>query len=121
MVIAAKYLTAIISGTNINWDNVIANIEDQLIDQSYKQELKATESTTTSITLSENTANFVVAIIMIPANYLINIFSAMGDLTGGTNFFSGIADLISIIKNSLSKEMINLVMLLAKVLATILA
>ena len=120
-IIAAKYLAALISGANINWDNTIANIEDQLIDQKYKQELKATESTSTSITLSENTANFVVAEIMIPANYLINIFSAMGDLTGGTNFFSGIADLVVVVKNSLSKEMINLVTLIGKVLTNILA
>ena len=121
MVIIAKYLTSLISGSTINWDNIVATIEDQLIDQSYKQQLKATETTSTSVTLSENTANFVVAIIMIPANFLINVFSAMGQLTGGTNFFSGIADLVVVVKNSLSKEMINLVTLVGKVLTNILA
>ena len=79
MVIIAKYLTSLISGSTINWDQVVATIEDQLIDQSYKQQLTATETTSTSVTLSENTANFVVAIIMIPANFLINVFSAKGN------------------------------------------
>lgn len=120
-VIAAKYLASLISGSAINWDKVISNIEDQLIDQDFRQRLTATQSTSTSVTLSENTANFVVSIIMIPTNYLINIFSAMGQLTGGTNFFSGIADLVAIVKNSLSKEMINLITLIGKVFTNILA
>ena len=120
-IIAAKYLVSLISGSSINWDSVIQNIEEQLIDQSYKQSATTTSATDTSITLSENTANFIVAQAIIPMNYLINIFSAMGALTGGDNFFTGIAEIISIVKNSLSKEMINLVTLVGKVLSSILA
>ena len=121
IVIIAKYLASIISGDSINWDKTIQNIEDQLINQDYKQKQTATKSISSSVTLTESTANFVVAIIMIPTNYLINIFSAMGDLTGGTNFFSGIAEIVSVLKNSLSKEMVNLVTLIAKVFSTFLA
>lgn len=120
-VIAAKFLAALIAGYEVNWDSIMTNIENQLIDQSFKQRLTATVTTSTSVSLSENSANFVVAIIMIPANYLINIFSAMGQLTGGTNFFTGIAELVAVVKNSLSKEMINLITLIGKVLANILA
>lgn len=120
-VIAAKFLAALIAGYEVNWDAIMTSIEDQLIDQSFKQRLTATVTTSSSVSLSENSANFVVAIIMIPANYLINIFSAMGQLTGGTNFFTGIAELVAVVKNSLSKEMINIITLVGKVLANILA
>ena len=120
-IIAAKYLASIISTTTINWNSIMNEIENQLIDQNYRQKQTPTETTATSITLSENTANFLVTVLMIPANYLINVLYSMGRLTGGNNFFTGMADIVHILKNSLSKEMINIVSLIGKILTNILA
>ena len=54
-------------------------------------------------------------------NYVINVFDALGDITGGKNFFSGIASMVSVVKNSFTKEMINLVSLIFKVGSNVLS
>ena len=54
-------------------------------------------------------------------NYLINVFDAMGEMIGGSNFFTGLAKFVAIIKNALSKEMVNLVSLVFKVGSNLLA
>lgn len=59
--------------------------------------------------------------LIIPMNYLINVFDAMGEMIGGSNFFTGLAKVVAIIKNALSKEMVNLVSLVFKVGSNLLA
>ena len=120
-VIAAKYLVAIISGADVQWEQMQQNIEDQLITQTYKRVASATEDTSTSVTLASNTADFLVTAFLVPANYLINIFDSMGNLVGSDNFFKGIAKMISVLKNSLSKELINLVTLVFKIATNIMS
>lgn len=121
-VIAAKYMVALISGSTTNWDQIQSDIEDSLITQSYRRVATSTTSVSSSITLASETANFIVTGVMIPANWLINVFDSTGQLIGGTtNFFTGLAKMIEIIKNALSKELINFTTLLFKVGSQLLA
>lgn len=120
--ILAKYAAAVIAGADIDWDEVINNIEKELINDKYKQLRTTTEDTETSIELAKNTANMIAAQILLAMNYGINIFDSAAVLVGGEkNFFTGIAKMLSVLKNSLSKEMINLVTLVFKVGSNILA
>ena len=120
-IISAKYMVAIISDSTTNWVAMQNTIEDQLITQSYKRVSSATTSMSTSITLATNTADFLVTAVLIPSNYLINVFDSVGLLVGSDNFFTGIAEMISVLKNALSKELINFVTLIFKVGTNILA
>ena len=121
-VIAAKYMVALISGSSTNWDQIQADIEKELISQTYVRVATSTESVSTSITLASTTADFLVTGVMIPANYLINVFDSTGQLIGGgSNFFTGLAKIISVLKNALSSELINFVTLFFKVGSQILA
>ena len=121
-VIAAKYMVAVISGSSTNWAQIQNDIENQLISQTYVRVASSTESLSTSITLASATADFLVTGVIIPANYLINIFDSTGQLIGGeSNFFTGLAKIISVLKNALSKELINFVTLLFKVGSQLLA
>jgi hypothetical protein len=113
--VLANYMLSLITGDTMDWATIQNTIEDQLISSEYKRVVQSTVSTDTSIQLSDNTAQFVVTASIIPMNYAINVFDAMGELTGGSNFFSGIAEMFSVLKNALSKEMINLVSLIFKV------
>lgn len=119
--VLANYMMSLITGDIMDWASIQNTIEDQLISSEYKRVVQNTVSTDTSIELSENTAQFVATATIIPMNYIINVFDAMGDLTGGSNFFSGIAEMFSVLKNALSKEMINLVSLIFKVGANLLS
>ncbi len=119
--VLANFMLSIITGSSVNWRTTQQEIEDQLISSEYKRQAQSTTSTTTSIKLSEKTAQFVVTSTIIPMNYFINVFDALGDITGGSNFFSGVAEGVSVLKNALSKEMINLVALVFKVGSNLLA
>ena len=113
--VEAKYLLSLISKTTIDWAEIQNNIEAQLVSSEYTKVDQASETTTTSITLGDNTASFIVTSTLIPANYLINVFHTTGEILGGDNFFTGLADMVHVVKNALSKEMINLVSLVFKV------
>ena len=119
--VASQYLLSIITGKTIDWTDIRTTIEDQLINADYKRVEQTTTTTSTSITLQQSTADFIVTSTIIPANYLINLFDSMGALVGGTNFFTGLAKMVSVLKNALSKELINLVSLVFKVGAEILS
>lgn len=119
--IEAQYLLAVITKKTVDWDGIADNIEDQLISTKYKRVAQSTVSTTTSITLESNTADFIVTASLIPANYLINVFDATGELFGGKNFFTGFAEMFHVLKNALSKEMVNLVSLVFKVSTNLLS
>ena len=121
-IIAAKYMVALISGSSTNWDLIQANIENQLISQKYMRVASSTTTVSSSISLASDTANFLVTGVIIPANYLINVFDSTGELVSGdTNFFTGLAELISVLKNALSKELISFVTLFFKVGSQLLA
>jgi len=121
-IIAAKYMVSLIADSKTNWDQIQADIEDSLISQTYRRTASSTKPVSSSITLATDTANFLVTGVMIPANYLINVFDSTGQLIGGdTNFFTGLAKLVSTLKNALSKELINLVTLVFKVFSQIMA
>lgn len=113
--IQGKYLVSLITGDTIDWADVRENIENQLIRPEYRRVEQASVSTATSITLEQNTADFIVSASLIPANYAINVFHSTGVVLGGNNFFTGLADMISVGKNALSKEMINIVSLIFKI------
>lgn len=119
--IMSKYLLSIFTGQTIDWQDIQENIETQLIKSEYRRTAQATEETATSITLEQNTADFLVTGSLIPANYLINVFHSAGMVIGGTNFFTGLADMVSILKDALSKELINLVSLVFKIGTQLLA
>tara|TARA_B100000963_G_scaffold166389_1_gene144462 strand:- start:271 stop:4383 length:4113 start_codon:yes stop_codon:yes gene_type:complete len=115
-VIAAKYMVSLISDSSTNWDQIQQNIENELISSSYKRVASSTEAVSSSVTLASDTANFLVTSVMIPANYLINVFDSTGQLISGeTNFFTGLAEVVSVLKNALSKELISFVTLFFKV------
>ena len=120
-IISAKYMVSIISGSTTDWVSIQNNIEDQLITQTYKRVASATETSKSSIDLAVNTADFIVTSVLIPMNYLINVFDSTGLLIGSDNFFTGIAKMLSILKNALSKELINLITLIFKVGASMIA
>lgn len=111
----SRYLVSIITGKVIDWEEIKDNIENQLINTEYRRVEQATGSTSTSITLEQNTADFLVTTSLIPTNYAINVFHSTGVLIGGTNFFTGLADMISVVKDAMSKELINLVSLIFKI------
>lgn len=117
----AQYLLAVIAKKTVDWDGIADNIEEQLISTKYKRVAQSTVSTSTSITLESNTADFLVTASLIPANYLINVFDATGELFGGKNFFSGFAEMFHVLKNAMSKELVNLVSLVFKVSANLLS
>ena len=119
--VLANFMLSLITGNSIDWKTTQKEIEDQLISSEYKRQVQSTTSTTTSIDLSDSTAQFVVTSGIIPMNYVINVFDALGDITGGDNFFSGIANMVSVVKNAFSKEMTNLVALIFKVGSNLLA
>lgn len=119
--VGSKYLLSIFTGQTIEWDDIQENIENQLIKAEYRRVEQATEETSTSITLEKTTADFLVTSSLIPANCLINIFHSAGMVIGGTNFFTGLADMVSVLKNALSKELINLVSLVFKIGTQLLA
>lgn len=117
----AQYLLAVIAQKTVDWDDIADNIEEQLINTKYKRVAQNTVSTSTSITLESNTADFLVTASLIPSNYLINVFDATGELFGGKNFFTGFAEMFYVLKNAMSKELVNLVSLIFKVSANLLA
>ena len=117
----AQYLLAVIAKKTVDWDGIADNIEEQLISTKYKRVAQKTVSTSTSITLESNTADFIVTASLIPTNYLINVFDATGELFGGKNFFSGFAEMFHVLKNAMSKELVNLVSLVFKVSANLLS
>lgn len=120
--ILAQYAAAVIANADVNWDEIIENIEKELINPKHRQVLSATTSTSSSIALAQNTANMVAAQVLLGMNYGINVFDAAAVLIGGDkNFFTGIAKMLSVLKNSLSKEMINIVTLIFKVGSNMLA
>lgn len=119
--VGGKYVLSIFTGQSIDWNDIQENIENQLIRADYRRTVQATGETSTSITLEQNTADFLVTGSLIPANYLINVFHSMGAVIGGTNFFTGLADMVSILKDALSKELINLVSLVFKIGTQLLA
>ena len=119
--VQANYLLSLITGNTVDWDDIQETIEDQLINSEHKRIAQTTTSTDTSIDLKDSTAQFVVTTTIIPMNYLINVFDAMGEMIGGSNFFTGLAKVVAIIKNALSKEMVNLVSLVFKVGSNLLA
>jgi len=113
--IEAQYLISVITKKTIDWHDIASTIEEQLISSNYRRVQQSTISTTTSITLETNTANFLVTASLVPSNYLINVFDATGRLFGGKNFFKGLAEMTYVVKNAMSKEMVNLVTLVFKV------
>lgn len=119
--IEAQYLISLITGTTIDWESMQENIENQLINQEYRRVEQASVSTSTSITLEENTAKFLITGALVPVNGIINIFHSTGTILGGDNFFTGLAEMASVGKNALSKEMINLVSLVFKIGTNLLA
>jgi hypothetical protein len=119
--VGGRYLLSIFTGQSIDWNDIQENIENQLIKADYRRTEQATGETSTSITLEQTTADFLVTEALIPANYLINIFHSTGVVIGGTNFFTGLADMVSILKDAVSKELINLVSLVFKIGTQLLA
>lgn len=119
--IQGRYLMSILTGTTIDWADIQDSIESQLISSEYRRVEQSTVSTSTSIALEQSTANFVVTASLIPANYLINVFDSLGRVLQGQNFFTGLAEMVSVLKNSFSKEMINLVSLMFKIGANLLS
>ena len=113
--IEAQYLLAVISQKKIDWDSIADSIEQQLISTEYRRVAQSTSSTPTSITLESNTADFIVTASLVPTNYIINVFDATGQLFGGKNFFTGLAEMTFVVKNAMSKEMVNIVTLIFKV------
>jgi hypothetical protein len=120
--ILAQYAASVLTETNIYWDDIIQDIDKELINGKYRQLQTTTMTTESSIALAENTASFVAAEIALLFNYGINVFDSAALLIGGDkNFFTGIANMISVLKNSLSKEMINIVTLVFKITTNMLA
>lgn len=119
--IEAQYLISLITGTTIDWESMQENIENQLINQEYRRVEQASVSTSTSITLEANTAKFLITGALVPINGIINIFHSTGTILGGDNFFTGLAEMASVAKNALSKEMINLISLVFKIGTNLLA
>ena len=119
--VAANYFLSLITGETVDWTGMQETIESQLISAEYRKVEQATVTTETSITLQENTANFLVTAVIIPANVIINVLHSAGMLLGGDNFFTGLAEAVSVFKNALSKEMINLISLVFKIGTNILA
>ena len=120
--IMAQYAASVLTETTIYWDDIIQDIDKELINGKYRQLQTVTVTTDSSIALAENTASFVAAEIALVFNYGINVFDSAAVLVGGDkNFFTGLANMISVLKNSLSKEMINIVTLVLKVTSNMLA
>ena len=119
--IGATYMTSVITGSPVDWDAIIDSIENQLISDDNRQVKISTESSTQTVSLSDSTANFLVAELLVVSNYIINVFDAVGRILPEGNFMEGNVKILKILKNALSKEMINWVTLIFNLGANIIS
>lgn len=117
LVITLQFLVGILGNYELDWDRIRGILDDQLISDEFVYDEKKVEMTETSLVLAANTGNYMGTAVLIVLNTFINVFHAMGELFGGDNMFNAIAEIMSILKQAVSAEMINLVVLTFKVLS----
>tara|TARA_Y100001954_G_scaffold237519_1_gene301480 strand:- start:990 stop:5357 length:4368 start_codon:yes stop_codon:yes gene_type:complete len=150
-VLFVRYVVGLIVGAiegaedlAIDWSAIQSVVDDQLINEKYRRVVPAEEEIGGSVDMVESTAQFVVTVVMILLNYMINVMDSLGSLlqyvplslpsveelaplrtaglesdlskTGKSNFFNAIADILGVLKNGLSRSMLQIVTLHFKVL-----
>ena len=121
MVITLQFLVGILGNYELDWDRIRGILDAQLISDDFVYTEKSVEMTDTSLTLAANTGNFMGTAVVLLLNSVINVFHSFGELFGGDNMFNAVADIMGILKEAVSAEMINLVVLIFKVFGHLLA
>lgn len=121
LVITLQFLVGILGNYELDWERIRGILDAQLISDEYMYSEKEVEMTETSVALAANTGNYMGTVLLIILNTLINILDSFGELFGGDNMFNILAEIMSILKQAVSAEMINLVVLVFKVFSNLLS